>query len=220
MVERSKKVVLKKPKLDMKKQINLTPTPFDSVKKSDPNKRKLEKPLQEKEFIDTNDSEELDIPDETEISKTIPEKQEVLKTSSNRTIIATKIKPNFNLPATMEPTRKPPVRTFDEQFLDNVQLRSTLTNDKKTLEKLEKPVAKSTRIPKSKRKFNLYAIISLIAFILLTIWSYFTLKEYVNSTDTSLITFIYVVAVVILTIMMLVWFIIEIFYKRGKKNEA
>jgi hypothetical protein len=102
--------------------------------------------------------------------------------------------------------------TFDEKFLDNLDTKSRITKDVITLEKLQKQELKSTRpVKKKRRRINLYVMVSLTAFILLAYWSYKIITEYLNGQlDGSLASFMYVIAMSLLTTITFVWFGVEL----------
>ena len=103
--------------------------------------------------------------------------------------------------------------TFDEKFLDNLDTKSRITKDMITLEKLQKQELKPTRTTKKKRRrLNIYMIISLITSGGLFLWMYKIITEYLNGQlDGSLASFMYVVAMGLLTIITFVWFCMELF---------
>ena len=117
-----------------------------------------------------------------------------------------------------EPQKK---QTFDEKFLDKMHIRSTITKDTKTLDKLTKPEIKPTiksKIKtKPKRKLNPYILVSLILFVLLAVWSYKIISSYLADTlDGSLASFMYVVTNVLLSIIAFIWFIVEMIMEDKK----
>jgi hypothetical protein len=220
MVERiSKKVILRKPRLDITKQIDLTPVSIvaknidisdpiytPGIKKSRKQIKSHPEVLQEKENILTE--EELNIPDVEEITgyPDQTEPYEILKTASNKIIIATEIKP--------EPSE--PIKTFDDQFLDKIVIRSTISKDSEMLDKLQKPKIKpfvKSKI-KTKQKFNPFIPISFAIFCILILWTYVTLQNYPVD---SLAAFLYVASSVILTIISLIWFSIELLFKTRRE---
>jgi hypothetical protein len=222
-----KKVVLRKPRLNMDKQVDLTPTPptpltskmaRESPDKPNPkpiqNNQKVKqdpKPTEEIQKESTTPSQD-NSDDELELSEDLLEDPpKILKTASNRTIKATKIP---------EPiVDAQPVQTFDEKFIDNLDIKSKITKDTKMLEKIQKPDTKpaSKSKLKGKRQFNFFAVLSFIAVIFTSYLAYVTLQEYTTSiTTASLAYFIYVVATVVLAFMMLAWFIVELIVKDRK----
>lgn len=216
MANNSRKVVLRKPKLDMTKQIDVRPR-LPEQKQLEPEKKK--KPVEKskptpasKKLLPEPLQEEIEIDEPEEI-------QEIIKTSSpNKTII---VKKDPILPKEFIEFEDP--QTFDEKFLDTLDIRSRITKDEKLAERLKKPELKPTiknkTKEKKKRKLNPFIFISLLAFIALIVWIYKLITDAIaNKLDGSLASFMYIVSYCLLALMMLVWFIIEVM-KGDIKNE-
>lgn len=203
-----KRVVFRKPKLDNSKLINLKPLTEQSINlKPDKKTKPIDKPK-----INSQQTEEptLEIPDK--------DQQEIIYTKSKRSIIIKKEPVHSN--STLENTI-PQQKTFDEKFLDKINIKSRITKDEKTLQKITKPEIKPTIKPKTskvKRKFNPYIFISLIACVLLIIWLYKIIKDYlIDKLDGSLASFMYIITNIMLVIITFIWFIIELLME--DKNE-
>jgi hypothetical protein len=214
MANNSKKVVLRKPKLDMTKQIDVRPREPPTKLEPEQKKKSIEKSI-------TKPIPKLPEPiqeDEIEIGDPEPI-QEIIKTSSpNKTII---IKRDPILPKDTIIIDEP--QTFDEKFLDNLDIRSRITKDEKLAERLKKPELKptiKTKVKeKKKRKIKSFAFISLFAFAILSVWIYTLIQTAIaDKLDGSLASFIYIVSYCMLALMMLIWFIIEII-KEDVKND-
>lgn len=214
MANGSKKVVLRKPKLDMTKQIDVRPRAPEQ-KNFEPEKKKkpVEKSIAKKQILKLPEP----IQDEIEIGG--PEEEvQIIKTSSpHKTIIVKKE------PIVSEDTIISEPQTFDEKFLDNLDIRSRITKDEKLAERLKKPELKPTiknkTKEKKKRKFRPFVFISLLAFALLAVWIYKLIRDAVSEKlDGSLASFMYIVSYCLLALMMLIWFIIEV-TKGDIKNE-
>jgi len=132
----------------------------------------------------------------------IPDVPENLpKTKSRRTLI---IKPD-------ELIIEEPHRTFDEKFLEQLDIKSRITKDHVTLEKLQKRNSPQKPKPKPKKRITMLTLIIMMLFVIITIWTYKIIGDYLADTlDGSLASFMYVVAMILLTIIVFVWFIIEI----------
>lgn len=193
-----KRVVFKKPKID--KLIDLrAKAPLPNEIKPEQKLKAIERPLAKQEITLT-------------VEEQIPTKETIQTKEKKRTIIIRRepVKSEDIIVIKNEPHK-----TFDEKFLDNLHVRSQITKNEKTLHELKKPEIKptiKTKSTKRKRRFNLSVLISLILSILLTAWSYKIIKDYLaNALDGSLASFMFVAVSVMITIMMFVWFIIELF---------
>jgi len=182
-----KKVVLKKPQI--KKPID-----HKEMKSIKPDENsKLINPLQDT-IKDVED--DLNIPEEN-----LPK---IIHTESKR-IILVKKEP--------EPA-KPPIKksvTFDDKVMDRLNIKSKITNDEVTQDKIKKSDIKDTRPkPKKKIKLTVFAIISLILAVIMTIWTFNVVNAYLSGNlDGSLASFLYTLTVVLLTIGLYIWFIVE-----------
>lgn len=149
-----------------------------------------------------------------EISEEEP--QEIIHTKSKRTIIVKREpEPQTSSSDTLIIDDFPQTKTFDEKFLDQMDIKSKIKKDTKTLEKLSKPEIKPTVKTKTKerkkRKFRLAIIISLIAFILSALWLYKVIQDYLaDKLDGSLASFMYLAINTIVVIIMFIWFILEL----------
>lgn len=104
-----------------------------------------------------------------------------------------------------------PHRTFDEKFLERLDIKSRITKDNVTLEKLQKRNSPQKPQPKPKRKITSLTLIILMVCIIMIIWAYKVTTDYLSDTlDGSLASFMYVVAIIMLTTIVFTWFIIEI----------
>ena len=211
-----RRVVFKKPKI--------TDKPIDlRAKAEDPSKLKPEK---KSKPIDKPKPEPVKHIEEPvlEISEEIPQ-QEIIQTKSKRTIIIKKDplpQKQITTSDTLIIGDAPKIKTFDEKFLDQMDIKSKITKDTKTQEKLSKPEIKPTVKAKvkekKKRKFRLSIIISLIAFILSALWLYKVIQDYLmDKLDGSLASFMYLVANIMVVIILFIWFIIELVMEN--KNE-
>lgn len=180
-----RKVVLKKPRLEIPSKLkpNTQPKPVD---KPEPIKEKEPEPVQE-------------------------EPQETIKTKSNRTIIIKK-EPVHSKDTVIFEDEPEPVKTFDEKFIDNLDIRSRITKDTVTQNKIKKQEIKPTRkIKKSKLKSKRFILISLIAFIGTVGAAFKCVSDFLNNKlDQSLASFIYVVSISMLSVIMLFWLGMEI----------
>jgi hypothetical protein len=160
MANNSRKVVLRKPKLDMTKQIDVRPrAPEQKSLEPEKKKKPVEKSIAKKQVPKLPEP----IQDEIEIDGPEEEVQEIIKTSSpNKTIIVKKD------PVVSKDTIISEPQTFDEKFLDTLDIKSRITKDEKLAEKLKKPELKPTiknKVKeKKKRKFRPFVFISLLAF--------------------------------------------------------
>jgi hypothetical protein len=185
-----KKVVFKKP--NIKKPIELQPeNKIHAVDKPQPKVPEPVIEIMETQVLIPTNSEELEIP---------------VKKKSKRILIIQKE------PEPVIIIKEPPKqKTFDEKFLEKLNIKSRITKDNVTLEKLQKNNVKPIRKSKVKRKLNSFIVISLIFFIIVTIWTYKIITDYLTDTlDGSLASFMYIIAMILLTIIIFVWFIIEI----------
>lgn len=158
--------------------------------------------------LEVPETEEIDIPEEPKEDIIIPSQE--IHTKSGKTIVIKKEQENKKEP---EPTKDPEKQpTFDEKFLDKMSIKSRITKDEKTLDKLSTPKSpKQKQKTKKKRKITKSVIISLFAFIVLLVWLYKVITDYINGKlDGSLASFIYMISIALLTLIMLIWFIIEI----------
>lgn len=181
-----RKVVLKKPRLEIPSKIKPTAQP-KPVDKPEPIKEKEPEPIKE-------------------------EPLETIKTKSlNRTIIVKK-EPVHSKDTVIFEDEPEPVKTFDEKFIDNLDIRSRITKDTVTQSKLKKQEIQPTRkIKKPKHKDKYSIIISFIAFIAITGWTFKSVSEFLNNKlDQSLASFLYVISISILAVIMLFWFGMEI----------
>jgi len=153
------------------------------------------------------------------------EEPEIIQTKSKRTIIVKR-----------EPLPKKQVtasdiliiddiqrtKTFDEKFLDQMDIKSKIKKDTKTQEKLSKPEIKPTVKTKTKerkkRRFNPVILISLVVFGLVIFWLYRVMQDYTaNKLDGSLASFMYIVINILVAIITFIWFIVELIVEN--KNE-
>lgn len=172
---------------------------------------KEKKKLNTSNVPEVPEQEEIDIPDVIEIPKIeIPE----LRTKSGRAILMKK-----------EPEPKPEIKeikkelpkdmqkepTFDEKFLDRMNIKSRITKDQKTLDKLTTQKPQPKQKIKKKRKLTKSSLISLFLFIITVGWIYKVIKDYMNhALDGSLASFVYIISLFLFALIMIVWFIIEI----------
>lgn len=215
-----KRVVFKKPRLDPK-IVDLRAKAEEPPTKLTPEKRTkpIDKPQPEpiKHIEEKEEILEIDNRDE------IP--PEIIHTKSKRTIIIKKDPlPQKQITAsdTLIIDDIPRTKTFDEKFLDQMDIRSKIKKDIKTQEKLSKPEIKPTMKPKTKekkkRKFNPVILISLVVFILVIFWLYKVIQDYTaNKLDGSLASFMYVIANILIAIITFIWFIVELIVEN--KNE-
>jgi len=208
-----KRVVFKKPRLDPK-IVDLRAKAEEPPSKLIPEKRTkpIDKPQPEpiKHIEEREEILEINNQDETP--------PEIIHTKSKRTIIIKKDPlPQKQITAsdTLIIDDIPRTKTFDEKFLDQMDIKSKITKDTKTQEKLSKPEIKPTvktkTKEKKKRKFRLAIIISLIAVILSILWLYKVIQDYfANKLDGSLASFMYITINIIIVIIMFIWFILEL----------
>ena len=193
----SKRVVLRKPKI--KKPIDAKPDK-KHIRKPQPDLPKEEEPV-----IDIEDEKP-----EPAITKSDPEPiVEESQTKSKRMLIIKK-----------EPEKEPEIvidapkeKTFDEKFLDKMDIKSRITKDKATQSKIQKQEIKPTRKlkPKTKKKMSPDVLISLLLFVVSLIWAYRVAKDYFSGNlDNSLSTFMYLASMGLLAIVLAAWLIIEL----------
>jgi len=178
-----RKVVLKKPRLEIPSKLKPTSQP---------------KPV--------------DIPEPIKEPEPITKPETIIHTKEkNRTIII-KQEPVHSKDTVIFEDEPEPVKTFDEQFIDNLDIRSRITKDTVTQNKLKKQEVKPTRkIKKPKRKDKLSIIISFIAFIATVGLTFKSVSDFLtNKLDQSLASFLYVIAISLLAVIMLLWFGLEI----------
>jgi hypothetical protein len=218
-----KRVVFKKPRITDKpvdlrakaeEQSRVKPgiQPEKKRKPIDKSQPEPVKHIEEDEFLD------IDIPEEPP--------QEIIQTKSKRTIIVKReplpkkqITSSDILVIDDLPSRE---LTFDEKFLDKMHIKSKITKDTKTQEKLAKPEIKPTvktkTKEKKKRKFNLMIFVSLVIFILVIFWLYRVMQDYMtDKLDGSLASFMYIAVNILVAIIIFIWFIIELLVEN--KNE-
>jgi len=190
----SKRVVLRKPKI--KKPIDAKPDK-KHIRKPQPDLPKEEEPV-------------IDIEEEKPELKPDPEPiVEEPQTKSKRMLIIKK-----------EPEKEPEIvidapkeKTFDEKFLDKMDIKSRITKDKATQSKIQKQEIKPTRKlkPKTKKKLSPDVLISLLFFVISSVWAYRVAKDYFSgSLDNSLTTFMYLTSMGLLAIVLAAWLIIEL----------
>jgi len=211
------------PKRVVFKKTKITDKPIDlRAKAEDPSKLKPEK---RSKPIDKPKPEPVKHIEEPilEISEEKP--QEIIQTKSKRTIIIKKDplpQKQITTSDTLIIGDAPKIKTFDEKFLDQMDIKSKITKDTKTQEKLLKPEIKPTvktkTKEKKKRKFRLTIVISFIAFVLSALWLYKVIQDYLmDKLDGSLASFMYLVVNIIVVIILFIWFIIELVMEN--KNE-
>lgn len=177
-----RKVVFKKPRLEIPSKITPNSHP---------------KPIDKPEPVKEPEPEE--------------EPQEIIKTKSNRTIII-KREPLHSRDTVIFEDEPEPAKTFDERFIDNLDIKSRITKDTITQNKIKKQEIKPTRkVKKPKRKDKYSIIISFILFICTVGLAFKSLSDFLNNKlDQSLASFMYVVSISILSVIMLFWFGMEI----------
>lgn len=197
----SRKVVLRKPQI-RKPTNQKTHKPI----KPDEDPKLIEHPLQDM----IKDAEnELEIPDNK------PNLPEVMHTESKRIILVKKIPEPVK---SLVPIKKS--LTFDDKVMDRLNIKSKITKDEVTQDKIKKPEIKETRQTKPKRKIKLtlIAIVSLILSVIMTMWTFNVVNSYLSGKlDGSLASFVYMMVMILLTIILYAWFIIERL-KGDKKN--
>lgn len=139
------------------------------------------------------------------------EPQEIIRTKSNRTIIIKK-EPVHSKDTVIFEDEPEPTKTFDEKFIDNLDIRSRITKDTITQNKIKKQEVKPTRkIKKPKRKDKYSIIISFIAFIFTVGLAIKSVSDFLNDKlDQSLASFMYVISISVLSVIMLFWLGMEI----------
>jgi hypothetical protein len=190
----SKRVVLRKPKI--KKPIDAKPDK-KHIRKPQPDLPKEEEPV-------------IDIDETSEPTITKPEPKPITEEQETQT------KPKRMLIIKKEPEiiiETPKEKTFDEKFLDKMDIKSRITKDKTTQSKIQKQELKPTRKIKSKTKKNLSpnVLISLLFFVISSVWVYRVAKDYFSGNlDNSLTTFMYLTSMGLLAIVLAAWLIIEL----------
>lgn len=167
--------------------------------------------------------EDIDIPEVKQEIKPLIQPTSISTTSGRKILMREEpkrkpviIKPEIKKSEVKKP-EIPEVKrklTFDEQFLDKMHTKSTITKDEKTLDKLKvqklPPKQKQKKIRK-KRKITKYSIISFILFGVTSGWIYKVMRDYMNGKlDGSLASFVYIISLTLFALIMLAWFIIEI----------
>ena len=186
-----KRVVLRKPKI--KKPIDAKPDK-KHIRKPQPDLPKEEEPV-------------IDIEEEKKTEPTpepITGEQEI-QTKSKRMLIIKK-EPKIII-------ETPKEKTFDEKFLDKMDIKSRITKDKTTQSKIQKQELKPTRKlkPKTKKKVSPNVLISLLFFVISSVWVYRVAKDYFSgSLDNSLTTFMYLTSMGLLTLVLAIWLLIEL----------
>ena len=178
-----RKVVLKKPRLEIPSKLKPTPQP---------------KPV--------------DKPEPVKEPEPVVKPETVIHTKEkNRTIIIRQ-EPLHSKDTVIFEDEPEPVKTFDEQFIDNLDIRSRITKDTITQNKLKKQEVKPTRKTKTPKRKDKYSIlISFIAFIGTVGWAIILVSDFLNNKlDQSLASFLYVIAISMLSVIMLLWFGLEI----------
>jgi len=196
----SKRVVLRKPKI--KKPIDAKPTK-KNIRKPQPDLPKEEEPV-------------IDIEEEKPELKPDPEPiVEEPQTKSKRMLIIKK-----------EPEKEPEIiidipkeKTFDEKFLDKMDIKSRITKDKATQSKIQKQEIKPTRKikPKTKKKLSPDVLISLLLFVVSSVWVYRVATDYFSGNlNKSLSTFMYLTSMGLLALVLAIWLIIELTQEDNK----
>ena len=196
----SKRVVLRKPKI--KKPIDAKPDK-KHIRKPQPDLPKEEEPV-------------IDIEEEKPELKPDPEPiVEELQTKSKRMLIIKK-----------EPEKEPEIiidipkeKTFDEKFLDKMDIKSRITKDKATQSKIQKQEIKPTRKikPKTKKKLSPDVLISLLLFVVSSVWVYRVATDYFSGNlNKSLSTFMYLISMGLLALVLFIWLIIELTQEDNK----
>ena len=196
----SKRVVLRKPKI--KKPIDAKPDK-KHIRKPQPDLPKEEEPV-------------IDIEEEKPELKPDPEPiVEEPQTKSKRMLIIKK-----------EPEKEPEIiidipkeKTFDEKFLDKMDIKSRITKDKATQSKIQKQEIKPTRKlePKTKKKLSPDVLISLLLFVVSSVWVYRVATDYFSGNlNKSLSTFMYLISMGLLALVLFIWLIIELTQEDNK----
>ena len=182
----SKRVVLRKPKI--KKPINAKPDK-KNIRKPQPELPKEEEPV-------------IDIEEKTEPEPIV---EQEIQTKPKRMLIIKK-EPEIII-------ETPKEKTFDEKFLDKMDIKSRITKDKTTQSKIQKQELKPTRKikPKTKKNLSPNVLISLLFFVISSVWVYRVAKDYFSGNlDNSLTTFMYLTSMGLLTIVLAAWLVIEL----------
>ena len=195
----SKRVVLRKPKI--KKPIDAKPAK-KNIRKPQPDLSKEEEPV-------------IDIEEEKPELKPDPEPTVEPQTKSKRMLIIKK-----------EPEKEPEIiietpkeKTFDEKFLDKMDIKSRITKDKTTQSKIQKQIIKPTRKikPKTNKKLSPNVLISLLFFVISSVWVYRVTTDYFSGNlDNSLTTFMYLTSMGLLALVLAIWLIIELTQEDNK----
>jgi len=195
----SKRVVLRKPKI--KKPIDAKPDK-KHIRKPQPDLPKEEEPV-------------IDIEEEKPELKPDPEPTVEPQTKSKRMLIIKK-----------EPEKEPEIiietpkeKTFDEKFLDKMDIKSRITKDKTTQSKIQKQIIKPTRKikPKTNKKLSPNVLISLLFFVISSVWVYRVTTDYFSGNlDNSLTTFMYLTSMGLLALVLAIWLIIELTQEDNK----
>jgi hypothetical protein len=214
-----KRVVFKKPRI--------TDKPIDLRAKAEepPRMKPGVQPERKTKPVDKPKPEPIKHIEEPVLEISEEEPQEIIQTKSKRTIIVKREpEPQKQLSSsdTLIIDDFPQTRTFDEKFLDQMDIKSKIKKDTKTQEKLSKPEIKPTiktkTKEKKKRKFNPVILISLVIFVLVVFWLYKVIQDYAaNKLDGSLASFMYIIVNILVAIIVFIWFIIELLVEN--KNE-
>jgi hypothetical protein len=218
-----KKVVLRKPRIkkpmltkeEVQNQIKQQEIPIQEERE---NQKQSDSSIQENEItkpliknFDEKDKEEdilIDIPDQNA--------EKIIQPKTKRTLLIKKepvkqIEISKSISKSI-PKLIPKLESFDDKFIDNLHIRSRITKDTVTLAKLKRPKENLPRIkkPKPKRRITMLTIASLILSIVMIMWTYMVINDYLlNRLDGSLASFIYIIAMVLFTAILCIWFIIE-----------
>ena len=197
--ELSKRVVLRKPKI--KKPIDAKPDK-KHIRKPQPDLPKEEEPV-------------IDIEEKQESPEIEPVTEQEPQTKSRRMLIIKK-----------EPEKEPEIiietpkeKTFDEKFLDKMDIKSRITKDKTTQSKIQKQIIKPTRKikPKTNKKLSPNVLISLLFFVISSVWVYRVTTDYFSGNlDNSLTTFMYLTSMGLLALVLAIWLIIELTQEDNK----
>jgi len=195
----SKRVVLRKPKI--KKPIDAKPDK-KHIRKPQPDLPKEEEPV-------------IDIEEKQESPEIEPVTEQEPQTKSRRMLIIKK-----------EPEKEPEIiietpkeKTFDEKFLDKMDIKSRITKDKTTQSKIQKQIIKPTRKikPKTNKKLSPNVLISLLFFVISSVWVYRVTTDYFSGNlDNSLTTFMYLTSMGLLALVLAIWLIIELTQEDNK----
>lgn len=212
-----KRVVFRKPRLD--------PKIVDLRAKAEepPRVKQGLQPERRTKPIDKPQPEPVKHIEEPVLEISEEEPQEIIHTKSKRTIIVKREpEPQTSSSDTLIIDDFPQTKTFDEKFLDQMDIKSKIKKDTKTQEKLSKPEIKPTVKTKTKerrkRRFNPVILISLVVFGLVIFWLYRVMQDYTaNKLDGSLASFMYIVINILVAIITFIWFIVELIVEN--KNE-